>query len=111
MSPFRRSVCIPIHCGADFASESAATLEAESGYTMETSDVSKFRQCILDGDWSSAEDIFVRLGLSDEDSLWVQSGPNTLSLSILNCVYRKRNSSSASRNILSCLNRERRPLL
>ncbi|GJE96447.1 WD40 repeat domain-containing protein [Phanerochaete sordida] len=50
--------------------ESAATLEAESGYTMETSDVSRFRQCILEGDWDSAEDTLLRLGLSEEEGLW-----------------------------------------
>jgi hypothetical protein len=39
---------------------------------METSDVSRFRQCILDGDWDSAEDILMRLGLSEEERLWVR---------------------------------------
>ncbi|KAI0685665.1 WD40 repeat-like protein [Cytidiella melzeri] len=50
--------------------ESAATLEAESGYTMETSDVSSFRECILSGDWATAEAVLLRLGLSGEDGLW-----------------------------------------
>lgn len=54
-------------------SESAATLEAESGYTMETSDVSRFRQCILEGDWDSAEETLMRLGLSEEEGLWVSN--------------------------------------
>lgn len=62
-------------------SESAATLEAESGYTMETPDVSRFRQCILDGDWDSAEDTLMRLGLSEEEGLWV-SGLTSLSSSV-----------------------------
>lgn len=52
-------------------SESAATLEAESGYTMETPDVSMFRQCILYGDWTTAEELLGRLGFSDEEGLWV----------------------------------------
>ncbi|KDQ60900.1 hypothetical protein JAAARDRAFT_55637 [Jaapia argillacea MUCL 33604] len=50
--------------------ESAATLEAESGYTMETSEVSKFRQYVLDGAWEQAETMLVRLGVSDEEGLW-----------------------------------------
>lgn len=52
-------------------SESAATLEAESGYTMESSEVSEFRQCILDGAWDSAEAALMQLGVADEDGLWV----------------------------------------
>jgi len=46
--------------GIVFVSESAATLEAESGYTMESSEVSDFRQCILDGAWASAEAALLR---------------------------------------------------
>ena len=51
--------------------ESAATLEAESGYTMETPDVSRFRECILNGDWAAAEEVLSRLGFSEEEGLWV----------------------------------------
>ncbi|THH20764.1 hypothetical protein EUX98_g8521 [Antrodiella citrinella] len=50
--------------------ESAAILEAESGYTMETSEVSEFRQCILDGAWDSAEAALMQLGVADDDGLW-----------------------------------------
>ncbi|KAI0341652.1 WD40 repeat-like protein [Trametopsis cervina] len=50
--------------------ESAATLEAESGYTMETPDVSMFRQCILNGDWANAEGVLSRLGFSENEGLW-----------------------------------------
>ncbi|TCD66196.1 hypothetical protein EIP91_001690 [Steccherinum ochraceum] len=50
--------------------ESAATLEAESGYSMETSEVSEFRQCILDGAWDSAEAALMRLGVANDDGLW-----------------------------------------
>ena len=64
-----------------YGSESAATLEAESGYTMETTDVSNFRQCILDGEWDSAEDTLLRLGLSEEEGLWV-SGLTRTSFSV-----------------------------
>lgn len=53
------------------SSESAATLEAESGYTMESSEVSEFRQCILNGAWDSAEAALMRLGVADDDGLWV----------------------------------------
>ncbi|KAI0086137.1 WD40 repeat-like protein [Irpex rosettiformis] len=50
--------------------ESAATLEAESGYTMETSDVSRFRECILNGDWTAAGEVLSRLGFSEQEGLW-----------------------------------------
>ncbi|KAI0071759.1 WD40 repeat-like protein, partial [Panus rudis PR-1116 ss-1] len=50
--------------------ESAATLEAESGYTMETHEVSDFRQCILEGAWSRAEIALERLGVAEDDGLW-----------------------------------------
>ncbi|KAI0797559.1 WD40 repeat-like protein [Abortiporus biennis] len=46
--------------------ESAATLEAESGYTMETPQVSEFRQCILDGAWSNAETALMHLGVNED---------------------------------------------
>ena len=51
-------------------SESAATLEAESGYAMESPEVSQFRQLILDGLWSKAEAALMRLGVEGE-GLWV----------------------------------------
>lgn len=46
-------------------------MEAESGYTMESSEVSEFRQCILDGAWDNAEAALMRLGVADNDGLWV----------------------------------------
>jgi hypothetical protein len=54
-------------------SESAATLEAESGYTMETPQVTQFRQHILDGMWSKAEAALRYLCIADEDGLLVTS--------------------------------------
>lgn len=56
-----------------FASESAATLEAESGYVMETSRVAEFRRCILEGAWSEAESALEHLGVAENDGLWVCS--------------------------------------
>jgi hypothetical protein len=53
------------------ARESAATLEAESGYSMETSQVSDFRHFILQGSWNEAEAALTRLGVTHEDGLWV----------------------------------------
>ena len=53
--------------------ESAATLEAESGYNMEAPEVSEFRQYILDADWSAAEAALVRLGVTEDEGLWVCS--------------------------------------
>ncbi|KAJ7047107.1 WD40 repeat-like protein [Mycena alexandri] len=50
--------------------ESAATLEAESGYTMETSDVADFRRFILEARWSKAENALQRLGVRDREGLW-----------------------------------------
>jgi hypothetical protein len=54
-------------------SESAATLEAESGYAMESPEVSQFRQLILDGLWSKADAALMRLGVDEEEGLWVGS--------------------------------------
>ena len=53
-------------------SESAATLEAESGYSMESPDVSQFRQYILDELWSKAEMALERLGVQEDEGLWVR---------------------------------------
>jgi WD repeat-containing protein 26 len=50
-------------------SESAATLEAESGYSMEAPEVSDFRQYVLDGLWGKAEAALMRLAVSDEGLL------------------------------------------
>ncbi|KAF8226747.1 WD40 repeat-like protein [Tricholoma matsutake] len=50
--------------------ESAATLEAESGYSMEEAEVSDFRQYILDGSWGKAEATLMHLAVSDEEGLW-----------------------------------------
>jgi len=56
------------HCDC---SESAATLETESGYSMESLEVSDFRQYVLDGSWAKAEAALTRLSVSDEEGLWV----------------------------------------
>lgn len=53
-------------------SESAATLEAESGYSMESPEVSDFRQCILDGAWAQAEAALERLGVAEDEGLRVR---------------------------------------
>lgn len=50
---------------------------------METTDVSRFRQCILDADWDGAEDTLVRLGLTDDDGLWVRGRTSILSAGAL----------------------------
>lgn len=49
--------------------ESAATLEAESGYSLEAPEVSEFRQHILRGAWADAEPLLVQLGVTDTDAL------------------------------------------
>lgn len=38
---------------------------------MESSEVAEFRSCILDADWSTANAILMRLGIADDDSLYV----------------------------------------
>lgn len=48
-------------------SESAATLEAESGYRMESPQVAHFRRCILEGNWSEAEASLSGLGVTSEE--------------------------------------------
>lgn len=50
--------------------ESAATLEAESGYVMETSRVAEFRRCILEGSWNEAESALEHLSVAEDDGLW-----------------------------------------
>lgn len=58
-------------CEPSYFSESAATLEAESGYVMETSRVAEFRRCILEGAWKEAEEALEHLGVAEDDGLWV----------------------------------------
>jgi len=43
------------------------TLEAESGYRLESSVVSAFREAIMHGRWDQAEQAMERLGAPDED--------------------------------------------
>ncbi|EJF66274.1 WD40 repeat-like protein [Dichomitus squalens LYAD-421 SS1] len=50
--------------------ESATTLEAESGYIMETPEVAEFRRCILTASWDSAEAALMRLGVTEGEGLW-----------------------------------------
>jgi WD repeat-containing protein 26 len=52
-------------------SQSAATLEAESGYEMETPQAAIFRQYILDGAWDDAEAALAGLGMTDGNGLVV----------------------------------------
>jgi hypothetical protein len=59
-------------CLCIFSSQSAAALEAESGYSMESSEVAQFKQYILDGLWSKAEASLTRLGLKNDAKLWVR---------------------------------------
>ncbi|KAF9059529.1 WD40 repeat-like protein [Rhodocollybia butyracea] len=50
--------------------ESAATLEAESGYSMEEPEVKRFKEYVMSGMWTNAQDALLRLGIVDEDHLW-----------------------------------------
>ena len=53
--------------------ESAATLETESGYVMESPDVGNFREYVLDGRWELAEACLEDLGVEGkaEQGVWV----------------------------------------
>lgn len=53
--------------------ESAATLETESGFQMESPGVSQFRSYILIGKWPEAENCLSSLGVTEEESLRVSS--------------------------------------
>lgn len=53
--------------------ESASALEAESGYTLEASEVSQFRRYILEGQWTKAEAILMHIGVVDEEGMLVQT--------------------------------------
>lgn len=57
----------------NFCSESAATLEAESGYSLEAPEVTEFRQYILSADWANAESLLSHLTTTDEEAIWVRS--------------------------------------
>ncbi|KAI0820195.1 WD40 repeat-like protein [Trametes gibbosa] len=77
--------------------ESAATLEEESGYIMETPEVAEFRRCILNASWDSAETALMRLGVSEGEGLWearfliakqkyleyLEAGKTTMALNVL----------------------------
>jgi len=47
--------------------ESADVLEAESGYRLESTAVSTFREAIFQGHWDQAEKVMDRLGAADEE--------------------------------------------
>ncbi|KAF9246441.1 WD40 repeat-like protein [Melanogaster broomeanus] len=50
--------------------ESAATLQAESGYALEAPEVTDFRQYVLSADWANAESLLSQLAVEDEEALW-----------------------------------------
>ncbi|KAF7311490.1 WD-domain-containing protein [Mycena kentingensis (nom. inval.)] len=49
--------------------ETAATLEAESGYAMESLKVAEFRSYIMEAQWTEAEDALLGLGVRDPEAL------------------------------------------
>jgi hypothetical protein len=53
--------------------ETAATLEAESGYKLESTDVVQLRRSIENGLWDDAADMLIRLGVTAEGELRVRS--------------------------------------
>ncbi|KAG8743894.1 hypothetical protein FRC10_011184 [Ceratobasidium sp. 414] len=53
--------------------ETAATLEAESGYKLESSDVAQLRHSIKNGLWDDAATMLIRLGVTAESELRVRS--------------------------------------
>ncbi|KAG8873801.1 hypothetical protein FRC20_007455 [Serendipita sp. 405] len=50
-------------------SESASVLEAESGFSFETTRVTAFRNAVMEGNWAVAQKGLLALGVRDEDSL------------------------------------------
>lgn len=69
-------VCFPndqrVQCRAFLLSrETAATLEAESGFSYETSHVRAFRRLVLSGDWNAVEKSLESLEVRDGDNLRV----------------------------------------
>jgi len=98
------SALSPVLITLVLASESAATLEAESGYVMETSRVAEFRRCILEGMWSEAESALEHLGVAENDGLWVCFiAHDGTFLNSHSPVFRRQSSISANRNILNTL--------
>ena len=53
----------------------ADTLEAESGFQLESNLVSSFRHSILEGRWDEAEEALEDLGVRDEDEVKVRMPP------------------------------------
>ncbi|KDQ07069.1 hypothetical protein BOTBODRAFT_120606 [Botryobasidium botryosum FD-172 SS1] len=49
--------------------ESARTLEAESGYTLESGIVAEFRRAVIEGEWEELEAALLQLGVQNEDDL------------------------------------------
>ena len=56
---------------------------------MESSDVAKFRQCVLDGAWDSADEVLMRLGFVDDEALWVCFLPSRCVSNAHCCAERK----------------------
>ncbi|CAK5265107.1 unnamed protein product [Mycena citricolor] len=50
--------------------ESAATLEAESGYAMESPEIADFRRSILEGHWAEAEAVLQTLTFKTTSAYW-----------------------------------------
>lgn len=84
-------------------SESAATLEAESGYSMESPEVAEFRHHVMEASWDQAEAALIRLGVTEEDNLMVRFVvSNLFCYESIHVANRSRGSSSANRSIWSC---------
>lgn len=56
------------HC-----SQAAQTLEAESGYQLESPAVSRFRECVLSGNWTEVEQLTSQLNLDVNHGIAVRS--------------------------------------
>ena len=52
--------------------ETASTLETESGYQLESSDVTQLRYSIQNGIWDDAAALLIRLGVTMENELRVR---------------------------------------
>ena len=63
------------------------SLEAESGYRLESSVVSAFREAIMNGGWNQAEEAMERLGASDDDDRRVCLYPPPCDFTQFDCFY------------------------
>ena len=66
--------------------QSAAVLEAESGYVFESDMVAQFRQSVLQGEWDAVEQVLEDMGVHGDAQLRVCAPSKVLPLSLLDLL-------------------------